>query len=64
GRARVLACDRGRVFTVDLPVAENPERTHRLVSELRANAAQRAAFSAAYGQPFPRATRGAKKTPA
>jgi predicted metalloprotease with PDZ domain len=54
GRVRVLAADRGRILEVEVPVMESPDRTHRLVTETRANAAQRAAFAAAYGQPFPR----------
>ena len=53
GRVRVLAADRGRILEVEVPVAESPERTYRLAVETRANAAQRAAFTAAYGQPFP-----------
>ncbi len=57
GKARVLASDRGRVFEVAVPVVENPERTHHVVADPRASAAQRAAFAAAYGQPFPRPTR-------
>ena len=62
-RIRVLAAERGRVFEVVVPVVENPERTYRIVPETRATAAQRAAFTAAYGQAFPRTpTRG--KTPA
>ncbi len=59
GRVQVLASERGRVFEREVPVVESPERTHRLVPETRATASQRAAFAAAYGQPFPRAaTRG------
>lgn len=53
GRVSVLAADRGRVFEVEVPVAETPERTHRLVADPKAGALQRAAFAAAYGQPFP-----------
>lgn len=55
GKARVLAAERGRVFEVDLPVAESPDRTHRLMADPRAGAAPRAAFAASYGQPFPSA---------
>jgi predicted metalloprotease with PDZ domain len=53
GKARVLAADRGRVFEVLVPVVNSPERTHRLVPDPQAGAAQRAAFAASYGQPFP-----------
>lgn len=53
GVARVLAADRGRVFEVSVPVVDSPERTHRLVADARANAAQRASFQATYGQVFP-----------
>ena len=55
GVARVLAADRGRVFEVPVPVAESPERSHRLLADPRASAAQRAGFTATYGQPFPAA---------
>jgi predicted metalloprotease with PDZ domain len=55
GKATVLAADRGRIFEVTVPIVENPERTHRLVPDPKAGAAQRAAFEAAYGQPFPSA---------
>ncbi len=57
GKAVVLAADRGRVFEVTVPVAETPERTHRLVADSRATAGQRAAFKAAYGQAFPSAAK-------
>jgi predicted metalloprotease with PDZ domain len=53
GRATVLAADRGRVFEVGLPVEDSPERSHRLVPDTRASAAQRAAFVASFGQPWP-----------
>lgn len=53
GRVKVLAADRGRVFETTVPVVDNPERSHRLVPDARASAAQRAAFEAAYGQAFP-----------
>ncbi len=63
GRVRVLAADRGRILEVEVPVVESPERTFRLVAETRANAAQRAVFTAAYGQPFPLApTRRARRS--
>jgi predicted metalloprotease with PDZ domain len=55
GRVKVLAAERGRVFEVEVPVAESPERTYRLTSDPRAGAAQRAAFAASYGQAFPAA---------
>jgi len=53
GSALLLASDRGRVFEVRLPVVESPERSHRLVPDPKAGVAQRAAFVAAYGQPWP-----------
>lgn len=53
GQALVLAADRGRVFEVTVPVSESPERTHRLVPMPGAGVAQRVAFAASYGQPFP-----------
>jgi predicted metalloprotease with PDZ domain len=53
GKATVLVADRGRVFEVTVSIAENPERTHRLVADPKAGPAQRAAFEATYGQPFP-----------
>jgi len=53
GEVRVLAADRGRVFEVAVPVVENPERSHRLVPDPKASAAQRTAFTASYGQPWP-----------
>lgn len=54
-KAVVLASDRGRVFEVQLPVVESPGRTHRLAPDPRAGVAQRAAFAASYGQPYPAA---------
>jgi len=53
GKARVLAAERGRVFEVDVPVVDSPDRTYRLVADPRVGAAQRAAFATSYGQPFP-----------
>lgn len=53
GSALLLASDRGRVFEVRLPVVESPERSHRLVPDPKAGVTQRAAFTAAYGQPWP-----------
>ena len=53
GKATVLAADRGRVFEVTVPVQESPERTYRLRPDPKAGPAQRTAFAATYGQPFP-----------
>lgn len=53
GSARILAADRGRVFEVEVPVIENPERGFRLVPDPAASVTQRSAFEAAYGQPWP-----------
>ena len=53
GRVRVIACDRGRILEAVVLVADSPERTYRLVPDPKATAAQRAAFQAATGQPFP-----------
>jgi len=53
GKATVLAADRGRVFEVVIPIAESPERSYRLLPDPRAGAAQRTAFEASYGQPWP-----------
>jgi predicted metalloprotease with PDZ domain len=53
GAVRVLTADRGRVFEVEVPVQESPERSFRLQPDARATAAQRAAFVASYGQPWP-----------
>jgi predicted metalloprotease with PDZ domain len=55
GKAAVLVADRGRVFEAEVPVVESPERTYRLVPDLRAGAVQRAAFAASYGQSHPAA---------
>jgi predicted metalloprotease with PDZ domain len=55
GKVRVLASERGRVFEVEVPVVENPDRFHRLMADPRAGAVQRAAFAASYGQAFPAA---------
>jgi predicted metalloprotease with PDZ domain len=57
GVAKVLAADRGHVFETVVSVADNPERSHRLVLDPRAGAAQRAGFEASYGQPWPAAPR-------
>jgi predicted metalloprotease with PDZ domain len=53
GKARVLAADRGRVFEVEVPVLDSPERAHRLVADAKAGVSQKAAFEASYGQPWP-----------
>jgi len=50
---RVLAADRGRVQEFQVRLAENPERSHRLVARAAATAGQRRAFKASYGQAFP-----------
>lgn len=55
GRVALWAADRGRVFEVQVPVIESPERAHRLAGQPKAGAAQRAAFAASYGQPHPSA---------
>jgi predicted metalloprotease with PDZ domain len=55
-RVTVLAALRGRVFEVSVLVGDSPERSHRLLPDSRANAAQRAAFAASYGQPWPAPT--------
>jgi predicted metalloprotease with PDZ domain len=55
GKVAVLASDRSRVFEVQVPVIESPERTHRLLPDPKAGATQRAAFKAAYGQAYPTA---------
>ncbi|GLH66355.1 M61 family metallopeptidase [Geothrix edaphica] len=55
GKVAVLVADRGRVFHVEVALAENPERTYRLTPDPRVGAAQRAAFAASYGQPHPAA---------
>lgn len=64
GCATVLAADRGRILQVEVPVVESPDRTHRLVpeaaSDSRTGAAQRAAFTATYGQPWPGVKTGTK----
>ena len=53
GQVTVLAADLGRVLEVVVVVVESPERSHRLVPDPKAGAAQRAAFATAYGQPWP-----------
>ncbi|BDU76700.1 M61 family metallopeptidase [Mesoterricola sediminis] len=52
-RVRVLATDRGRVEAYDLILSESPHRTTSIGADPRAGAAQRAAFEAWTGQPFP-----------
>jgi predicted metalloprotease with PDZ domain len=56
--ATVLAALRGRVFEVSVPVVDSPERSHRLLPDPRASQAQRAAYEASYGQPWPAASGG------
>ncbi|HEU4951135.1 MAG TPA: hypothetical protein VFT46_04245 [Holophagaceae bacterium] len=49
----VLAADRGRILTARLQVGENPARTWTLRADAAATEAQKAAFEAWTGQPFP-----------
>ncbi len=49
----VLVADRGRVGTVPVKVIENPARTVRILPSPAATEAQKAAFRAWTGQPFP-----------
>lgn len=49
----VLASNRGRVFSTRLTVGENPTRTWTLSADPAASGAQKAAFEAWTGQPFP-----------
>jgi predicted metalloprotease with PDZ domain len=51
--AELLAVDRGRVRTFSLTLEEHPLRTIQLAPDPAAGAAQREAFSAWTGQPFP-----------
>ncbi len=53
GTAGVVAVNRGRLFTTSLLVGENPTRTFTLSVDPAATEAQRAAFQAWTGQPFP-----------
>ena len=53
GRVEVAAANRGRVFTTSLTVGENPTRTWSLNTDPAATDAQKAAFEAWTGQPFP-----------
>jgi len=55
GQVRLLAADRGRVFEATVRVVESPERSHRLIPASGATEAQRAAFAASFGVPFPSA---------
>lgn len=57
GSAEVLIQERGRVRAAKVEVVENPARTVRLAADPGATPAQRAAFTAWTGQPFPAATR-------
>lgn len=56
-QAEVLVQERGRVRTATVAVSENPARTVRLGADPGATPAQRSAFAAWTGQPFPAATR-------
>jgi len=49
----ILAADRGRVRTWSLTLEESPLRTIQISADPSASAAQREAFSAWTGQPFP-----------
>ena len=53
GQVRVLAADRGLVQEFQVRLAENPERSHRLVARPAATPGQRRAFQTSYGQAFP-----------
>ncbi|HTL99338.1 MAG TPA: hypothetical protein VL181_11095 [Holophagaceae bacterium] len=53
GEVEVMAVNRGRVFTTKLTVGENPARTFTLSASPAATDAQKAAFEAWTGQPFP-----------
>ena len=57
GAVEVVAADRGRLATFRLTVAENPTRTYGVSADPAATDAQRAAFEAWTGQPFPAAER-------
>lgn len=54
-RMELLAVDRGRVRTCVLTLEEHPLRTTQIGADPAATAAQRGAFSAWTGQPFPAA---------
>ena len=51
--AKVVFVDRGTLRTQKVPVQENPSRTIRIQPSLQATEAQKAAFQAWTGQPFP-----------
>jgi predicted metalloprotease with PDZ domain len=53
GAVEVIAVNRGRVFTTRLTAGENPMRTWTLGADPAATEAQKAAFTAWTGQPFP-----------
>ena len=53
GRAEVTFSDRGRIRTVAVKVVEDPRRTVRVIPSPLATEAQKAAFTAWTGQPFP-----------
>ena len=64
GTVEVFAARRGRVFSTRLTVGENPARTWSLNADPAATDAQKAAFKAWVGQPFPAPERRkAVKTP-
>jgi predicted metalloprotease with PDZ domain len=52
-RVEILAADRGRVLSFALILEESPLRTIQISADPQAAAAQREAFSAWTGQPFP-----------
>jgi predicted metalloprotease with PDZ domain len=52
-RVEILAVERGRIRSLTLALEENPLRTVHIVAEPGAAIAQREAFSAWTGQPFP-----------
>jgi predicted metalloprotease with PDZ domain len=54
-RVEILALERGRVRSIALTLAENPQRTIQISAAPGATAAQREAFGAWTGQPFPAA---------
>jgi predicted metalloprotease with PDZ domain len=50
---RVLAAERGRVATYDVTLGENPHRTIQILPDAKATPAQKGAFQAWTGLPFP-----------
>ncbi len=51
--AEILVADRGRVRSVSVSVIENPARIYKIVPDPLATEAQKTAFTAWTGQPFP-----------